>query len=120
MSEAQFAKAEFAAIVGGFGLPVHLARAIVMLTTPAPMRDLADQLEERGLVTRAPGADRRVKLLALTDAGRALRDKVSTATAERSVFLRRLDDAERKTFAPLLQRLVDDEAHPHHLACEDT
>jgi hypothetical protein len=32
---------------------------------------LADQLEERGLVTRATGEDRRVKLLALTESDRA-------------------------------------------------
>src|SRR6266542_4968938 len=86
------AKADFAEIVATLGLPVHLARAVLMLTTPAPMRDLAerlacdrsyitnlaDQLEERGLVTRIPGEDRRVKLLQLTPAGVALRDRKST------------------------------------------
>ena len=80
---AKQAMADFAATVGELGLPVHLARAIVLLGNPAPMRDLADQLncdrsyitsladqlEERGLVSRAVGDDRRVKLLTLTDAG---------------------------------------------------
>jgi DNA-binding MarR family transcriptional regulator len=121
---AEQAKADFAATVASFGLPVHLARAVVLLTTPAPMRDLAerlacdrsyitnlaDQLEERGLVTRVPGEDRRVKLLALTDAGVAMRNRISEAVAERNMILRRLTDAERKTLAPLLERLLDDGA----------
>jgi DNA-binding MarR family transcriptional regulator len=124
---AELAKADFAATVAAFGLPVHLARAIVLLTTPAPMRDLAeqlacdrsyitnlaDQLEERGLVTRVPGEDRRVKLLALTDAGVAKRNQISEAVAERNMILRRLTDAQRKTLAPLLERLLDDSADGH-------
>ncbi|ONH61513.1 hypothetical protein CcI49_04585 [Frankia sp. CcI49] len=116
------AKADFACTVASFGLPAHLARAIVGLTTPAPMRDLADQLgcdrsyvtsladqlEERGLVTRVPGEDRRIKLLALTDAGLALRNQIATAVAERNIILRRLTDSERAALAPLLERLLDD------------
>ena len=68
-----------------------------MLTKPAPMRDLAerlacdqsyitnlaDQVEDRGLVCRVPGDDRRVKLLQLTPAGEKLRDEISEAVAER-------------------------------------
>jgi DNA-binding MarR family transcriptional regulator len=121
---AEQAKADFAATVASFGLPVHLARAMVLLTTPAPMRDLAEQLacdrsyitnladklEERGLVTRVTGEDRRVKLLALTDAGVAMRNQISEAVAERNTILRRLTDDERKTLAPLLERLLDDSA----------
>jgi len=117
------AKADFAEIVATLGLPVHLARAVLMLTTPAPMRDLAerlacdrsyitnlaDQLEERGLVTRIPGEDRRVKLLQLTPAGVALRDQVSAAVAERALVLRRLTGPERKTLAPLLEKLLRDD-----------
>jgi DNA-binding MarR family transcriptional regulator len=123
---AEQAKADFAATVASFGLPVHLARAIVLLTTPAPMRDLAvqldcdrsyitslaDQMEKRGLVTRVPGEDRRIKLLALTDAGRALRNQISAAVAERNMILRRLTDSERETLAPLLERLLDDSEDP--------
>ncbi|MCY1143191.1 MarR family transcriptional regulator [Actinoplanes sp. Pm04-4] len=116
------AKAEFVTTVGAFGLPVPLARVLVLLSTPAPMRDLAeqlhcdrsyitglaDQLEERGLITRIPGTDRRVKLLTLTDAGEAMRDQISTAVAERNMILLRLTDAERRTLAPLLERLQGD------------
>jgi DNA-binding MarR family transcriptional regulator len=117
------AKADFGEIVGAMGLPVHLARAVLMLNKPAPMRDLAerlacdrsyitnlaDQLEERGLVTRIPGEDRRVKLLQLTPDGVALRDKISAAVTERALVLRRLTAAERKTLAPLLEKLLRDD-----------
>ena len=41
---AKQAMADFAATVAEFGLPVNLARAVVLLSTPAPMRDLADRL----------------------------------------------------------------------------
>ncbi|MEU7866912.1 MarR family transcriptional regulator [Dactylosporangium sp. NPDC049140] len=121
---AEQAKAEFADTVAELGLPVSLARAIVLLTTPAPMRDLAehlacdrsyvtnlaDQLEQRGLLTRVPGQDRRVKLLALTDAGMAVRNEIFAAVAQRNMILRRLTDAERRSLAPLLERLLDDSA----------
>ena len=118
------AKADFAEIVATLGLPVHLARAVLMLTTPAPMRDLADRLacdrsyitnladklEERGLVTRVPGEDRRFKLLQLTPAGEKLRNQISEAVAERALVLRRLSGPERKTLAPLLEKLLSDDS----------
>lgn len=120
---AEQAKADFAEIVAPFGLPVHLARAVLMLETPAPMRDLADQLacdrsyvtnladqlEDRGLVERVPGEDRRVKLLSLTKSGLALRAEISSAIAERSMVLQRLTDSQRKALAPLLEALLDSE-----------
>ncbi|GIG69133.1 MarR family winged helix-turn-helix transcriptional regulator [Phytomonospora endophytica] len=118
------AKADFARIVARFGLPVHLARAIVLLTEPAPMRDLAerlacdrsyitalaDRLDERGLVERVPGTDRRVKLLALTEAGVAVRDEISRAIAEENMIMRRLTDGERAVLGPLLETLHDPDA----------
>jgi DNA-binding MarR family transcriptional regulator len=119
---AEEARADFVATVTSFGLPSHLARVLVLLAEPAPMRDLAarlgcdrsyitslaDQLERRGLVSRVPGADRRVKLLALTGEGLALRDKMSGAVGERNVIMRRLTDDERRTLGPLLERLRGD------------
>lgn len=117
------AKADFTRMAAGFDLPVHLARAVLALNNPAPMRELAeqltcdrsyitnlaDQLEERGLVTRVPGADRRIKLLQLTRSGRSLRDRLSQAVAEDALVLRRLTTAERKALAPLLEKLLADE-----------
>ncbi|MFI5496734.1 MarR family winged helix-turn-helix transcriptional regulator [Actinoplanes sp. NPDC051859] len=120
------AKADFSETVTALGLSVPLARAIIGLTEPVPMRDLAcelrcdrsyitslaDQLEERGLLTRVPGEDRRVKLLALTDAGRAVRDQVAAAVADRHILLRRLTDDERRVLTPLLERLHGDGTPP--------
>lgn len=120
------AKADFAAIAGSLGLPVHLARAVVLLSTPAPMRELADQLacdrsyitsiadqlEERGLVERVPGRDRRVKLLQLTETGTRTRDQISAAVADRALVLRRLDQSQRKALRPLLEALLHDDLPP--------
>jgi DNA-binding MarR family transcriptional regulator len=117
------AKADFAEAVAPFGLPVHLARALLLLTDPMPMRDLAcqlrcdrsyitalaDKLADRGLLERVPGEDRRIKLLALTDAGEALRDEISAAAAEQSMVLHRLTDDQRATLTPLLETLIGDD-----------
>lgn len=123
VSVAERSKADFAASADRHGLPVHLARALLYLDEPVPMGELAcsltcdpsyitalaDQLEERGLVKRVPGDDRRVKLLALTAAGRKTRDKLAEAVNRESLVLRRLSDAERAVLAPLLERLASDE-----------
>ncbi|PUB27655.1 DNA-binding MarR family transcriptional regulator [Promicromonospora sp. AC04] len=120
---AERAKADFASTVAPLGLPMHLARALAMLDEPAPMSELAerlecdrsyitslaDQLEERGLAGRVPGTDRRVKLLALTNEGRELRDKIAAAVSAGSMMLTRLDDEQRASLAPLLERLLGDE-----------
>ena len=119
---AEQAKAEFAESVADFDLPLHLVRAMMSLDQPAPMRELADhlacdrsyipgladQLEERGLVTRVPGEDRRVKLLELTAEGRDLRDRLADAVAGRSMVLQRLTPDERRTLEPLLRKLLGD------------
>ena len=121
VSIAEHAKCDFAQVAGALGLPVHLARAVLLLGEPAPMRtlaeglscdrsyitNLADQLEERGLVERVPGDDRRVKLLALTPHGVSLRDQLSETVAKQSMVLRRLDDDQRAALAPLLEALAD-------------
>jgi len=117
---AEQAKAEFAASVTRFDLPLHLARAIMQLDAPAPMRELAeslacdrsyitglaDQLEERDLVCRVPGDDRRVKLLELTERGRELRTSLADAVADSSMVLRRLTEDERRALEPLLLKLL--------------
>lgn len=114
-------KADFVEAVQPLGLPLHLARALLRLEVPAQMSDLAerldcnrsnvtaiaDQLERRGLVVRVPAADRRIKLLTLTEDGEAQREKLVTAVAERSAVLLRLNDQERAALAPLLDRLLE-------------
>lgn len=117
---AEQSKADFAATIAPLGLPIHLARALAILDEPAPMSDLAehlccdrsyvtslaDQLEERGLAERVPGADRRVKLLSLTEEGRGQRDRIVAAVSTHSMMITRLDDAQRAALLPLLQQLL--------------
>jgi DNA-binding MarR family transcriptional regulator len=117
---AEQAKHDFAEIAGSLNLPVTVARAVVMLSEPAPMRDLADrlacdrsyvtgiadQLEEHGLVERVVGSDRRVKLLQLTPHGIDTRNKISTVVARRALVLRRLSDTQRAQLRPLLEALL--------------
>src|SRR3954471_14351695 len=78
---AELAKSRFTAAVEPLGLPTPLARALLVLAQPTSMGELAeqlgvdpsyitgvaDQLEERGLVARVSGADRRVKMLEVTE-----------------------------------------------------
>ena len=71
---------------------------------------ILDALEARGLLARSPDpADRRNKVVTLTERGRALRATVSRAigVAEEEL-LGPLDAAERRAFRRLLTRLYDD------------
>lgn len=70
------------------------------------IRDL-DQLQQRGLIERTPDPDdRRVRLLAITDAGRALKNAVQ-AEIQRGEerWLGELSADERRTFLRVLGRL---------------
>ncbi|TFW34670.1 MarR family winged helix-turn-helix transcriptional regulator [Massilia horti] len=68
---------------------------------------MVDRLEQAGLVTRAPDpGDRRVKLVLLTDAGRALYAKVRTqADAFRASVLAGVDPDELAAATRLLEAL---------------
>lgn len=110
----------FAAIASDHGLSAPQARLILRLFEPTAMRDLADHLAcdksnvtgiaarliERGLVTAAPGSDRRVKLLELAPSGRQLRAALQRQVAEASPVMTRLSDAERRTLIRLLGKLL--------------
>jgi DNA-binding MarR family transcriptional regulator len=103
--------------------PVPVARAVLSLGEPTPMRELAgrlrcdpswvtslaDDLERRGLAERtADPSDRRVKVLRLTGEGAAVRDRLAEAVARESTVMRRLDGGDRSALEPLLRRLLDD------------
>mgnify|MGYP000438023672 CR=1 FL=1 len=117
---ADLSKTVFAEIASSFDVPVHLARAVLLLEEPAPMSDLsqklacdksyitqlADQLEELELIERVPGADRRTKLLALTTKGRGLRTKLAKAAGSQSPIMRSLNDEERAQLESLLAKIV--------------
>ncbi|MFM2106402.1 MAG: hypothetical protein RL338_1434 [Chloroflexota bacterium] len=121
VQRAERAKVAFAEAIEPYGLPAHLARALLLLETPMPQFELAEQLtcdrsyvtgladglEERGLVTRSTGSDRRMKILVLTPSGEELRVRLAHAVAEHSPVTR-LTPEERGLLDALLARLAED------------
>lgn len=112
---------DFDAIAGDLGLTPLQARTVLEMDEPTPMRalaqsmgcdasnvtGLADRLEKLGVVERIPGADRRVKLLRLTDdRGVEMREQLAARVAAGSTVIARLDRAERATLDALLDRLL--------------
>lgn len=122
VSATEFVRAEFAAAVAPFDLPLATARALLLLDAPAPMRALAehmscdqsyitliaDDLEERALVTREPGSDRRVKVLTLTKTGAQTRAKLAGAVAQRSPIMAHLSVEDRAALDRLLTAVMGD------------
>jgi DNA-binding MarR family transcriptional regulator len=78
----------------------------LMVTSSGTTKRL-DKLEQAGLVTREPDPDdRRGTLIALTDEGRALIDRLTEAhLANEARILAALTDAERDELAGLLRKL---------------
>ena len=76
---------------------------------PSNVTFLADRLEERGLIERRPDlSDRRVKLLALTPAGLAMRMRIVQAAATSSP-LARLSLADQQRLCRLLDKCLQPE-----------
>jgi DNA-binding MarR family transcriptional regulator len=77
---------------------------------PRSATEVADGLQERGLVERTPDpADRRAVLLRPTDDGRRIRTEVDRArAADSDQLFARLPAGDRATLARLLRALVDD------------
>jgi DNA-binding MarR family transcriptional regulator len=72
---------------------------------------VVDRLEQKGLVARSPGADRRSNALHLTRAGKRILGEIeaSAAKAERRAF-EIFSDAEQTQFEHMLTRLVEHHA----------
>ncbi|MER7821457.1 MULTISPECIES: MarR family winged helix-turn-helix transcriptional regulator [unclassified Streptomyces] len=111
---------EFAAAAAQHGLTSTQARVLAQLDGPVPMRGLAtllvcdasnvtgivDRLEARELVRREPNpADRRVKNVVATDAGRDVIRRVREEMQAMHGALDTLDEAESATLYALLGRL---------------
>ena len=76
---------------------------------PRSATEVADGLQERGLVERLPDpGDRRAVLLRATDAGRRVRGEVdATRAADSAELYARLDAEDRATLARILRTLAD-------------
>jgi DNA-binding MarR family transcriptional regulator len=70
---------------------------------------IVDRLEERGLVKRQPADyDRRVKLIAVTEAGSRLRDDLNRRFAEPPEAIARLSEEDLVALRDILARAVGD------------
>jgi DNA-binding MarR family transcriptional regulator len=109
------------AIAAEFGLTGPQARLLVQLGDPVPMGQLAerldcdpsnvtglvDRLTARGLLERrVDEADRRVKLLTLTSAGRRLRAELEARLFAGRPLLARLSRGDQQVLRDLLRRAV--------------
>ena len=81
--------------------------AALMRCDNSNMTGIVDRLEERGLVERTAAVrDRRVKLNALTEHGRALRDELNRRMAEPPEVIERLSLADRRALRDILRRAL--------------
>jgi DNA-binding MarR family transcriptional regulator len=72
------------------------------------MTGLIDRLEARGLVERQPSAaDRRVKCVVLTAAGKRLRRRIDDRFSEAPPAIAALSDADRQTLHEILARALE-------------
>jgi len=104
-----------------FGLKPPQFFALNSLDEPVPMSRIAealrcdrsavtwitDRLEERGYVERrSDERDRRVKLLALTDEGKRVREEIRARLSTPPETLERLSAAEQRTLRDLLRKAL--------------
>jgi DNA-binding MarR family transcriptional regulator len=83
--------------------------AEVLACDASTMTGIADRLEERRLIERhSDPSDRRIKLLALTPAGRKLVESIDAPFSAELPGMARLTPAERRTLTELLRRAFDD------------
>src|SRR4051812_43626654 len=115
----------FGAVLAPWDLSPHQARALRVVCSgdgvrlsvladalriaPRSATEVADGLQERGLVERAPDPrDRRAGVLSATAAGRQVQREVDDArTADSAELFARLSPADRAELARLLRTLTD-------------
>jgi len=114
------ARADFTRVAEGLALTPLQARTLLFLEEPRAMSQvashlscdasnvtgLADRLERLGMIERIPGADRRVKHLGLTDAGKRARRTLIGRLGKETTVMTRLTAGERADLGRLLDRLV--------------
>lgn len=109
-------------VQGEYGLRPPMVFAMKELDSPQPMGRIAkvlhcdnsavtwitDRLEEKGLVERqADPNDRRVKLLALTEEGRRVRDEIDRRLAEPPPEIAALPAADQRALRDILRRALE-------------
>jgi DNA-binding MarR family transcriptional regulator len=73
----------------------------------ATLANLLTRLEQRGLITRRVGEDRRRRMLRLTDDGRTLlASAIPVVDAVNETMLTSIDDDERRQLRKLLEKLL--------------
>lgn len=115
-------KNDFFAVAASEGLTPPQAFLVRLIEEPLPMRELADllgydasnitgiadRLEQRGLVERrADPDDRRVRRLALTAQGVALRQRLEQRLHEQVSVVAHLDEADKARLRDLLRAAVE-------------
>ena len=79
--------------------------AALMRCDNSNMTGIVDRLEERGLVERtAAERDRRVKLIALTERGREIRDELNRRMDEPPEVIEHLSPADQRALRDILRR----------------
>jgi DNA-binding MarR family transcriptional regulator len=86
--------------------PMRMSELAEELGTEKPyLTVMIDDLEQRGLVTRTQSSDdRRVRVLALTDAGRTVAEQAEQVVSEPAPGLSRLTPGELATLVSLLEK----------------
>lgn len=79
---------------------------------PSTVTFIAGRLEDKGLIAREPDpADRRIKIVSLTEQGRALREQLGEAMFTQS-YLVRLSTTEQRQLKRLLAKAIPTEPAP--------
>ena len=125
MRVARTQRRRFREVLAPWDLSPHQARALFVVLqgdgvrlsdlaerlriAPRSATEVADALQERGLVERSPDpGDRRAVLLRPTDEGRRVHEEIGAArTADSAELYARLSEADRATLARILRSLTD-------------
>jgi len=88
-------------------LPMN-ALAELLVCDASNVTGIADRLEARGLIERrSAGGDRRVKVLALTPAGRDVRSRVYELMSEPPAAITALSESDQRTLRDILRRAAE-------------
>jgi DNA-binding MarR family transcriptional regulator len=125
MRAARTLRRRFGAVLAPWDLSPHQARALRVVSSgdgvrlselaealriaPRSATEVADGLQERGLVSRAPDpSDRRAVVLTATEAGRQVQGEVDDArAADAQELFGRLSATDRTELARILRALTD-------------